>query len=208
MPSHTVILRGSFLSYSYYYDSIQNSIVQRYLAMGQDEAAGHAPIIRNLLTEELLKAELTPYLPRDLLISKGEVIKGNKSSGDCDLIIYTRPIIYQYGSISIVPYGSAKAIIDVEIEGARFLKAKLSPGSKPSKRVQKKMNDLEKLKEFADKVLCVGLHGHAASKVFKWWLTTRREFKGQTPIFIFYTKHNKKIVSGEFERLIQEIQEL
>ena len=196
------------MSYSYYYDSIQNSIVQRYLAMGRDEVARHAPIIRNLLTEELLKAELTPYLPRDLLISKGEVIKGNKSSGDCDLIIYTEPVIYQYGSVSIVPCGSAKAIIDVEIHGERFLEAKLSPGPKPSKRVRKKMNDLEKLKEFADKILCVGLHGHATSKVFKWWLETRREFKGQTPIFIFYTRHNQKIVSGEFERLIQEIQRL
>ena len=110
--------------------------------MGRDDVARHAPIIRNLLTEELLKAELAPYLPRDLRISKGEVIKGNRSSGDCDLIIYTKPAIYQYGSVSIVPYGSARAIIDVEIHGERFLKAKLSPGPKPSKRVQKKMNDL------------------------------------------------------------------
>ena len=196
------------MSYSYYYDSIQNSIVQRYLAMGRDEAARHAPIIRNLLTEELLKAELAPYLPRDLLISKGEVIKEDKSSGDCDLIIYTKPIIYQYGSVSIVPYGNAKAIIDVEIHGERFLKAKLHPGSKPAERVQKKMKDIEKLKEFADKVLCVGFHGHAKSKVFKWWCQTRGEYKGQTPIFIFYTKHNQKIVSGEFERLIKEIQQL
>jgi len=196
------------LSYSHYYDSVQNSIVQRYLAMGHDETAKQAPITRNLLTEELLKAELTPYLPRGLLISKGEIIKENKSSGDCDLILYTKPVIYQYGSVTVVPYGNAKAIIDVEIRGERFLKAKLRPGANPSKRVQKKMNDLRKLTEFADKVLCVGLYGHANSKEFKWWNTTKREFKGQTPIFIFYTKHNKKIVSGEFERLIQEIQRL
>lgn len=196
------------MSYSHYYDSVQNSIVQRYLAMGRDETARHSPIIRNLLTEELLKAELTPYLPRGLLISKGEVIKGNKSSGDCDLIIYTKPIIYQYGSVTIVPYGNAKAIIDIEIHGERFLKAKLYPGSDPAKRVRKKMKDIQNLSEFADKVLCVGLHGHAKSKVFKWWCTTRREYKGQTPFFIFYTRHDKKIVSGEFERLIQEIQRL
>ena len=176
--------------------------------MGRDEVARHAPIIRNLLTEELLKAELIPYLPTGLLISKGEIIKESKSSGDCDLIIYTKPIIYHYGSVAIVPYGNAKAIIDVEIHGERFLKAFLSPGFKPSKRVQKKAEDIGKLKEFADKVLCVGLHGHARSKVFKWWYETGREYKGQTPIFILYTKHNQKIVSGEFERLIQEIQRL
>lgn len=196
------------LSYSHYYDSVQNSIVQRYLAMGHDETAKQAPITRNLLTEELLKAELSPYLPRGLLISKGEVIKEDKSSGDCDLIVYTKPIIYQYGSVTIVPYRNAKAIIDVEIHSERFLKAKLNPGVNPSKRVRKKMKNLDKLCEFADKVLCVGLHGHAHSKVFKWWSTTKSEFKGQTPIFIFYTRHDKKIVSGEFERLIQEIQRL
>jgi len=43
--------------------------------MGSDETAKHAPIIRNLLTEELLKAELTPYLPSGLQISKGEIRK-------------------------------------------------------------------------------------------------------------------------------------
>jgi len=176
--------------------------------MGRDEVARHAPIIRNLLTEELLKAELIPYLPTGLLISKGEIIKENKSSGDCDLIIYTKPIIYSYGSVAIVPYGSAKAVIDVEIHGERYLKALLSPGSRPAKRVQKKTRDIGKLKEFADKVLCVGLHGHARSKVFKWWHETGREYKGQTPIFILYTRHNHKIVSGEFERLIHEIQRL
>lgn len=196
------------LSYSHYYDSIQNSIVQRYLAMGHDETAKQAPITRNLLTEELLKAEISPHLPPGLEISKGEVIKGDKSSGDCDLIIYSRPIIYQYGSITIVPYENAKAIIDIEIHGERFLTARMYPGFKPSKPVEKKMKNVEKLKGFARKVLCLGFHGHPRSKVFKWWLETRGNYRGETPIFIFYTKFDRKIVRGEFERLIKEIQQL
>lgn len=196
------------MSYSSYYNTVQNSIVQRYLAMGSDEAARHAPIIRNLLTEELLKSELAPYLPVGLLISKGEVINGNESSGDCDLIVFRKPAIYQYGSVAIVPYENVRAIIDVEIHGERVLKALMRDTRDMSTRIRRKLKSLEKLKRFAKKVLCVGLHGHARSKVFKWWLTGKDEYKGPTPVFIFYTKHNKEIIIGEFERLVKVIRSL
>lgn len=90
------------MAYSSYYNSIQNSIVQRYLAMGREAGARHAPMISNLLTEELLKSEIAQYLPEGFQISKGEVVSGYASSGDCDLIIYRKPAIYQYGSVAIV----------------------------------------------------------------------------------------------------------
>jgi len=62
----------------------------------------------------LIKSELLPYLPEGLHISKGEVIKDNNSSGDCDLIIYKKLVLFQYGSVAIVPYTNAKAIIEIE----------------------------------------------------------------------------------------------
>jgi len=196
------------LSHSAYYNSIQNSIVQRYLAMGPEEGAQHAPIIRNLLTEELLKSEIAPYLPSGLQISKGEVVDKFASSGDCDLIIYRKPVIYQYGSVTIVPRENAKAIIDVEMHGERFLKSYHQNFLEHSKRVKKKRAGIERLKEFADKILCVGLHAHAKSEDFKWWYQSKNDYTGKTPIFIFYTRHDRKIIDGEFERLVKEIQKL
>ena len=183
------------MSYDEYYNSIQRSIVQRYLAMGSDENPKHAPIIRNLLTEELIKAELTPYLPSGLQISKGEIRKGTESTGDCDLIIYRKPVIYQYGSIAIVSAENAKAIIDIEREGSKFFK-------------EKKMKEIEKYKRFTDKIFCVGLHGHENSKKFREWYEKREK----TQIFIFYKKPIKPnrefIIPGEFKRLVYEIQSL
>jgi len=176
--------------------------------MGSDETAKQAPIIRNLLTEELLRTELMPYLPSGLRISKGEVIKEGRSSGDCDLIIYEPPVIYQYGSITVVPYPNAKAIIDVEVHGERFLKALMRNTFEASKHVEKKLREVNKLKDFTDRVICVGLHGHGRSKVFKWWLGSKDDYKGPTPIFLLYTQHDQKIIEGEFERLITEISTL
>ncbi|MGB9960004.1 MAG: DUF6602 domain-containing protein [Candidatus Bathyarchaeales archaeon] len=97
----------------------------------------HAPLISNLLTEELLKSEITPYLPEGLHVSKGEVIKGNATSGDCDLIIYKKPVICQYGPIVIVSCENVRAIIDVEIHGEKFLKS-FYQDTDLSKRVSKK----------------------------------------------------------------------
>jgi len=196
------------MTYASYYNSIQNSIVQRYLAMGREAGARHAPLISNLLTEELLKSEIIPHLPEGLHISKGEVVKGVTSSGDCDLIIYRKPVIYQYGSVAIVSRENAKAIIDVEIHGERFLKAYHQDTAIHSKRVTRKKGNIEKLKEFSDRIFCVGLHAHTATEDFRWWNEARNSYSGQTPIFIFYTRHNKRIIEGEFERLIKEIQKL
>lgn len=191
--------------YGAYYNSIQQSVVQRYLAMIKEADVKHAPLISNLLTEELLKSEILPHLPEGLYISKGEVVKGSASSGDCDLIIYRKPVIYQYGPIVIVPRENAKAIIDIEIHGEKFLKA-FYQDSASSERVSRKKMKIEALKEFADKTFCLGLHAHAKAKEFELWIKNRHS--SQTPIFIFYTRHNKQIIEGEFERLIKEIQRL
>ncbi len=156
----------------------------------------HAPVISNLLTEELLKSEILPHLPEGLYISKGEVVKGATSSGDCDLIIYRKPVIYQYGPIVVVPRENVKAIIDVEICGQKFLKA-FYQDKVPSNRVTKK-------KEFADKIFYLGLYAHAKTKEFELWIKNRHS----SPIFIFFTRHNIQIIKGEFERLIKEIQNL
>lgn len=196
------------MAYSSYYNSIQNSIVQRYLAMGREAGARHAPMISNLLTEELLKSEIAQYLPEGFQISKGEVVSGYASSGDCDLIIYRKPAIYQYGSVAIVSRENAKAIIDVEIHGEKFLKAYHQDMAIHSRRVSKKKRNIENLQEFSNKIFCVGLHAHATTKDFKWWNENRNSYSGQTPIFIFYTRHNRQIIKGEFERLIKEIQKL
>jgi len=176
--------------------------------MGTEAGARHAPLISNLLTEELLKSEIILYLPEGLQISKGEVVKGALSSGDCDLIIYRKPAIYQYGSIAIVPRENAKAIMDIEIHGEKFLKAYHQDFTIHSRRVSKKKRNIEMLKEFANKILCVGLHAHATTEDFKWWNENRDSYSGQTPIFIFYSRHNRQIIEGEFERLIKEIQKL
>lgn len=191
------------MAYRSYYDSIQQSIVQRYLVMIKEANIKHAPSISNLLTEELLRSEILPHLPEGLYISKGEVVKGTTSSGDCDLVIYRRPVIYQYGPIVVVPRENAKAIIDVEIHGEKFLKA-FYKDEAPSNRVRKKKKEIEILKEFADKIFYLGLHAHAKAKEFELWIKNRHS----SPIFIFYTRHNKRIIEGEFERLIKEIQNL
>jgi len=196
------------MTYGSYYNSIQNSIVQRYLAMVREAGTKHAPLISNLLTEELLRSEIIPYLPEGLQISKGEVVKGAASSGDCDLIIYRKPVVYQYGSVAIVSRDNVKAIIDVEIHGEKFLKAYHQDIALQSRRVSKKKRNIEKLKEFSDKIFCVGLHAHATTEDFKWWKENRNLYSGQTPIFIFYTRHNGQIIEGEFERLIKEIQKV
>jgi hypothetical protein len=191
------------LAYHSYFNSIQNSIVQKYLGMIKIGSLKHAPIISNLLTEELLKSELTPYLPEGLYISKGEVAKGWSSSGDCDLIIFRKPVIFQYGSVIIVSRENTKAIIDIEIHGEKFLKAFHQDMLSHAKRISEKKKKIEKLKEFADKVFCVGIHAHATTEDFKWWRENKDNYLGQTPIFILYTRHNKQIVEGEFERLIK-----
>lgn len=196
------------MAYASYYNSIQNSIVQRYLAMVREASARHAPLISNLLTEELLKSEIIPHLPEGLHVSKGEVVKGETSSGDCDLIVYRKPVIYQYGSIAIISRENAKAIVDVEIHGEKFLKAFHQDSAVHSKRVSKKRENVEKLKEFSDKVFCVGLHAHATTEDFAWWKENRSSYSGQTPIFILHTRHDKQIIEGEFERLVKEIQRL
>jgi hypothetical protein len=193
------------MTYGVYYNSIQQSIVQRYLAMIKEADVKHAPLISNLLTEELLKSEIVPHLPEGLYISKGEVVNGAASSGDCDLIVYRKPVIYQYGPIVIVPRENARAIIDVEIHGEKFLKAFYQDNALSS-RVAKKKRDIEFLKEFADKIFCLGLHAHAKAREFELWIKNRH--LTQIPIFIFYTRHNKQIIEGEFERLINEIQRL
>jgi len=130
--------------YADYYDSIQRSIVERYYAMVAEEHY-HAPNIRSLLTEELIRSELLPRLPEGLHISKGEVKKGTSSSGDCDLIIYKRSVLFWYGSVCTVPYESAKAIIEIKICARDLIK------------------EVEKLKEYrdyAEKVFAIAMHGH------------------------------------------------
>jgi len=165
----------------------------------------HAPIISNLLVEELLRTEIIPLLPDGLHISKGEVVNGKIISGDCDLIIYRKPIIYQYGPIVIVPRENAKAIIDIEIHGEKFLKA-FYQDTHASERISNKKKDIESLKKFADKIFCLGLHAHAKTKEFELWMKNRHS--NENHIFILYTRHNKQIIDGEFERLIKEIQKL
>lgn len=196
------------MSRSSYYDSIQKSIVLRYLAVGKEAGSQHAPIISNLLTEELLKSEIAPYLPDGLLISKGEVVSGLESSGDCDLIIYRKPAVYQYGSIAIVPKENTRAIIDVEIHGEKFLKAYHQQVQSHSERVSKIERRIDRLTEFAKTIFLVGLSAHARSPDFGWWKENAKHYTGQTPIFLFYTRHDKQIIEGEFERLIKEIQKL
>jgi hypothetical protein len=173
--------------------------------MIKEAGVKHAPLISNLLTEELLRSEIAPHLPEGLYISKGEVVDGAGSSGDCDLIIYQKPVIYQYGPVAIVPRESARAIIDVEIHGEVFLKA-FYRSSAPSRRVAKKKDDVERLRRFADKVLCLGLHAHANTEEFRLWIENRHS--AQIPTFILYTRSDKRIIEGEFERLVKEIQSL
>lgn len=132
------------MTYRTYYNSIQQSIVQKYLAIIKEADVKHAPLISNLLTEELLRSEILPHLPDGLHISKGEVVDGATSSGDCDLIIYRKPVIYQYGPIVIVPRENAKAIIDIEIHGEKFLKA-FYQESIISNRVLKKKKGISKI---------------------------------------------------------------
>lgn len=193
------------MAYSAYYNSVQQSIVQRYLGMIREADIQHDSIISNLLTEELLKSEITPYLPEGLHISKGEVIKDKAASGDCDLIIYKKPVICQYGPIVIVSRENVKAIIDVEVRGWKILKS-FYRDTDLSKKVSEKKKRIQSLKEFSDKLFLLGMHAHAKTSEFKTWLENRH--LSQPPIFILYTEHNKQIIEGEFERLIKEIQKL
>jgi len=193
------------MAYSTYYNSIQQSIVQRYLGMIRETDIKHAPLISNLLTEEILKSEIVPYLPEGLHISKGEVIKGNATSGDCDLIIYRKSVICQYGPIVIVPRENVKVIIDVEIHGEKFLKS-FYQDTDLSKRVSEKKKRIKFLKQFCDKMFFLGMHGHENSQEFKTWFKNRHS--NQSSIFILYTRNNRQIIEGEFERLIKEIQAL
>ncbi len=181
-------------------------MVERYWAMGPEENTKHAPIISNLLTEELIKSEIARYLPPYLDISKGEVVKEREISGDCDLIIFKRPPIFQYGSIAIVPFENVKAIIDVEVHGENFLKSMFQEKSKRSKKVLKKIKAWKTLKSFTKELLYVGLHAHKNSPVFPKWRKATNE--RNLPIFIFYLKPSRQIIEGAFQRLITKIQEL
>lgn len=178
--------------YADYYNSIQKSIVERYYAMGAEEHY-HAPLIRNLLTEELIKSELLSYLPEGLSISKGEVIKDNKSSGDCDLIIFKKPVIFQYGSIAIVPYSSVKAIIEIGICGRELVKGK------GLKRLQIKRN-------FAEKLFVIAMHGHFRRTDYE---KRKEAVENKLGIKIFtLSEYSGEIVEGEFQRLIEAIKKL
>jgi len=52
----------------------------------------------------------------------------------------------------------------------------------------------------------LGMHGHENSQEFKTWFKNRHS--NQSSIFILYTRNNRQIIEGEFERLIKEIQAL
>jgi hypothetical protein len=51
-----------------YYNSIQQSIVQKYLTMIREPDIKHAPIISNLLVKELLRTEIIPLFLMDTYI--------------------------------------------------------------------------------------------------------------------------------------------
>lgn len=174
--------------------------------MGPEEWTKHAPIISNLLTEELIKAEVSRYLPYELEISKGEVVREDRLSGDCDLIIFKRPPIFQYGSIAIVSSRNVRAIIDVEVHGENFLKAIFHKKKEYSRKISKKAKAWDELRTFAKELLFVGLHAHKNSPLYKKWQIAREE--ENMPVFIFYVKPSGEIIKGEFQRLIKTIQKL
>jgi len=159
--------------------------------MGAEEHY-HAPVIRNLLTEELIKSELLPHLPEGLNISKGEVIKDYDSSGDCDLIIYRKPVLFQYGSVSIVPYENAKAIIEIKI---------------CARDLTKKVKKLKQYRDYAEKVFAIAMHGHFKRSPYERKKTAIEEKYG-IKIFTLSYAHNREIVEGEFQHLIKAIREL
>jgi hypothetical protein len=158
--------------------------------MGSEEHY-HAPVIRNLLTEELIKSEITPHLPDGLHVSKGEIIKHNTSSGDCDLIIYKKPVLFQYGSIAIIPYESAKAIIQIEICGRHFLT---------------KLKRLGECRNYAERVFGIAMHGHFERANFE---ERKNKIEENTGIRIFtLSRSNGDIVEGELQRLLKAINDL
>jgi hypothetical protein len=158
--------------------------------MGAEEHY-HAPVIRNLLTEELIKSEIIPHLPDGLHVSKGEIIKDNDSSGDCDLIIYKKPILFQYGSVAIVPFESAKAIIEIKICARDLVKG---------------LRRLKEYKNYAGRVFAVAMHGHFKRTNFQ---ERKNNIEEKHDISIFTLSHsNGEIVEGELQRLLKAINDL
>ncbi len=158
--------------------------------MGSEEHY-HAPVIRNLLTEELIKSEIIPHLPDGLHISKGEIIRDNASSGDCDLIIYKKPVLFQYGSVAIVPFESAKAIIEIKICARDLIKG---------------LKRLKEYRNYAERVFAIAMHGHFERTDFQ---ERKNHIEEETGIDIFTLSHfNGEIVEGELQRLLKAINDL
>lgn len=182
------------------------NIQQRYLKFLQQSLCSQAhsifetmekyqrlsPRVTGTIGEILLKQVIEPYIPEPYKVGYGEVVsKAKETSGECDLIVYKKPVLLQIGHVTVVPRRNAKVIIQVQTNlGA--------------------LNDLEKMKtnctkqiKFADMLIFV---------VYGWWLKQNRikEFKEEIQslggnLFIL-SQGFAKMYPNELYNLIREMQ--
>ena len=80
-----------------------------------EEHAKLSSVITGKICETMLSQTLKPYIPSPYKVDCGEIISSHgETSGECDIVIYCNPVLFQEENIVVVPDINVKAIIQVQ----------------------------------------------------------------------------------------------
>jgi len=177
-----------------YFKFLQESLCSQAEAMSgiMEKYQKLSPRVKGTIGEILMKQAVEPYIPEPYIAGYGEVVSAAKeTSGECDLIIYKKPVLLQVGHVTVVPRQSAKVIVQVQT----------NMGAK---------NDLKNMKakcneqiRFADKLIFV---------VYAWWLKpetineTKKEIENLGGKLFVLSQAFNKMYPNELHNLVKEIQ--
>ena len=177
-----------------YFKFLQESLCSQAEAMSRimEKYQKLSPRVKGTTGEILLKQVLEPYVPEPYKVGYGEVVSAAKeTSGECDVVIFRKPVLLQVGHVTVVPRPSAKVMVQVQTNlGAK--------------------TDLKKMKtrcmkqiKFADKLVFV---------VYAWWLKediikkARQEIENLGGKLFVLSQSFDKMYPNELHNLVKEIQ--
>lgn len=177
-----------------YFKFLQESLCSQAEAMSgiMEKYQKLSPSVKGTIGEILLKQVIEPYIPEPYKVGYGEVVSATKeTSGECDLVVFRKPVLYQIEHVTVVPRRSAKVIIQVQTNLGAY-------------------NDLKKMKtrcekqiKFADKVIFI---------VYAWWLKediikkTKQEIENAGGRLFVLSQAFNKMYPNELHNLVKEIQ--
>lgn len=177
-----------------YFKFLQESLCSQGEAMSEimEKYQKLSPRVRGTIGEILMKQALEPYIPEPYLVGYGEVVSAAKeTSGECDLIIYKKPVLLQIGHVTVVPRRGAKVIVQVQTNlGAKY----------DLKHMKKRCKEQIR---FADKLVFV---------VYAWWLKaetikeTKREVENLGGKLFVLSQGFEKMYLNELHNLVKEVQ--